>query len=464
MRKIKTVLCSLLSISILACPLVSSFAVSGAEDIDTLESQLDKLTKQSQEYQKTLDQTENDINEKEAYSEALVGKIDVLGQKINATNTSINKLNTSIAEKQKQIDKGNKDIDTQLDALCERLRAIDMAGSASDLEIVLGAKDLSDFIDKVNLVKTVSNIDRELIDDIDEKLTVVNTQKKELETDKEELDKEKDSLQGDLDDLNETLKENKELLQDLYTKNENAKSKLDDVSGKISEREQEIKAYWDADAKAKAAAAGASGHIDVSEQVKRHEQRQQQQSSSSASSSGSGNSSSSSYSGGSSSSSSSQSSETYEYEEEEAPVTPSTGGGYVWPCPGIYLITAVFGEDRTTYAHGAIDIGCPMNSTVVAAESGTVEYTCTYCTHNWGKSGSCGCGGGFGNYVWMSHGNGKETIYGHLTTVLVSPGQYVTKGTVIGYSGTTGYSTGPHLHFECRYNGVKYDPMSEFSF
>lgn len=459
MRKIKTVLCSLLSISILACPLVSSFAVSGAEDINTLESQLEKLTKQSQEYQKTLDETENDINEKEAYSEALVGKIDVLSQKINATNTSISKLNTSIADKQKEIDKGNEDIDAQLDALCERLRAIDMAGSASDLEIVLGAKDLSDFIDKVNLVKTVSNIDQELIDDIDEKLTVVNAQKKELETDKEELNKEKDSLQADLDDLDGTLKENKELLQDLYTKNEDAKSKLDDVSGKISDREKEIRAYWEADAKAKAAAS-ASGHVDVTDQIKSYEKRQQAASSSSTPSRSSSSQSSSS----SGSHSSQQSSSEDYYEEEETPATPSTGGGYVWPCPGIYLITAWFGEDRTTYAHGAIDIGCPMNSTVVAAESGTVEYTCTCCTHNWGKGGSCGCGGGFGNYVWMSHGNGKETIYGHLTTVLVSPGQYVTKGTVIGYSGTTGYSTGPHLHFECRYNGVKYDPMSEFSF
>lgn len=458
MRKIKAVLCSLLSVCILACPLAASFAVSGAEDISSLEDQLDALTKQSEKYQKTLDDTQNDISEKEAYSDALVGKIDVLSQKINATNTSINKLNNEIAEKTKQIDKGNKDIDSQVDALCDRLKAIYKAGSASDLEIVLGAKDLGDFIDKVNLVKTVSNIDQELIDDIDQKLTVVNKQKKELEADKLELDEQKDTLQADLDDLNGTLEENKELLQNLYSKSESAKSKLDDVSSKITAQEQEIKAYWEADAKAKAAASG-SGHVDVTDRITSYEKRQKQSSSS-------GSSRSSSSSGSSSGSHSSQSSQTvqpvYEDDDDDEETVTPTGGGFVWPCPGIYYLTAEFGEDRTTYAHGAIDIGCPMNSTVVAAESGTVAYTCTYCTHNWGKSGSCGCGGGFGNYVWMDHGNGKETIYGHLTTVLVSPGQYVTKGTVIGYSGTTGYSTGPHLHFECRYNGVKYDPMSEF--
>ena len=105
MRKFKTILCSLLSLCIIACPLASSITVSGAEDIDTLENKLDKLTKQSQEYQKTLDDTKNDISEKEAYSEALVGKIDVLSQKINATNQSINKLNTGIAQKKEQIDR-----------------------------------------------------------------------------------------------------------------------------------------------------------------------------------------------------------------------------------------------------------------------------------------------------------------------------------------------------------------------
>lgn len=452
MKKIKMILCALLSACIVACPFAASTAVSGAEDIDSLESQLEQLNKQSAEYEKTMNDTQSDINEKEEYNEALVGKIEVLGKKITVANQSISKLNADISTKQTQIDKGNADIESQLDALCVRLKAIYKAGSASDLEIVLGAKDLSDFIDKVNLVKNVSSIDQELIDDINDKLTVINKQKKELEADKSKLDKEKESLQADLDDLNKTLEENKEVLQTLYTKNEAAKSKLDSVSGKSSALEQQIAEYWAEDAR-KRAAASATGSVDVSDRVKRVEQNRGNNNSSSSSSSSSGSSGSSSGSSGSSGSGSSGGS--------GSSVTP-TSSGYTWPCPGIYTITAVFGEDRTTYAHGAIDIGCPMGSTVVAAESGTVSYTCTSCVHNWAKSGSCGCGGGFGNYVWMSHGNGKETIYGHLTSVVVSPGQYVTKGTVIGYSGTTGYSTGPHLHFECRYNGVKYDPMSEF--
>ena len=145
------------------------------------------------------------------------------------------------------------------------------------------------------------------------------------------------------------------------------------------------------------------------------------------------------------------------------PVTPS-GSGYTWPVPGHTALSSVFGEDRGTYGHGAIDIsdGSIMGATVVAADSGTVVVSNNSCTHNWGKSGSCGCGGGYGNYVWIDHNNGKCTIYGHLTRAVVSQGSHVSKGQVIGYVGSTGWSSGPHLHFECRINGTKYDPMSEF--
>lgn len=455
MRKVKGIICALLSVCILACPLAASVTVSGAEDVGSLESQLEQLNKDSAKYQKTLNDTQSDINDKEKYNNALVGKIETLSKKITVTNQAISKLNTDIGKKQKEINQGNKDIETQLDALCGRLKAIYKAGSASDLEIVLGAKNLSDFIDKVNLVKNVSAIDKELIDGINTKLTAINNQKKALEKDKEKLDKSKKDLQTDRNDLNKTVKDNEKVLKNLYTQNADAQKKLNSANGKSSELEKQIAAYWEADRKARAAASS-TGSADVTDQVQRAEKRRQAASKPSSSSSASASSSSSS--GGSASTSQQQS-----YDDYSDP-SSDLSGGYVWPCPGFYYLSSLFGEDRTSYAHGAIDIagGGIMGATVVAAASGTVADTCTYCIHNWGKSGSCGCGGGFGNYVWINHGNGKESIYGHLTSVIVSPGQYVSAGQVIGYVGSTGYSTGPHLHFECRYNGVKYDPMSEF--
>ncbi len=456
MKKFKAVLCAALSVCILAVPLSSAVVFNaGAEDnIKSLQDKIDELDAKSDEYQAILDETESDISEKEAYSEALVSKISTLNEKVILTREAISDLSDDIDEKQDEIDQGNAGIESQVAALCERLRLIYMAGSASNLEILLGAKDFGDFVDKLSLVKTLSDYDKELINEINGKLDIIEAQKKELEADKTELEVQETSLNGDLEELNGLLEENQAVLTELTAKSEKAKAALQDASSESAQLESQIAQYF-------AAQQAAAQSVSAAQQAAARQQaaaQQQQaannnnnnnQSSTDNDSSGDDDSSSDDDNSGSSGGDSSSS-------------VPS-GGGYTWPCPSCYILTSLWNEDRTTYNHGAIDIGCAYGSAIVAAESGTVTYTNTSCYHNWGKYNSCGCGGGFGNYVWMSHGNGKETIYGHLTSVTVSPGQYVSKGQVIGYSGSTGYSTGPHLHFECRYYGTKYNPMDELS-
>lgn len=78
------------------------------------------------------------------------------------------------------------------------------------------------------------------------------------------------------------------------------------------------------------------------------------------------------------------------------------------------------------------------------------------CPHN--KPGKCGCGGGFGNYVMVSHGSGLVTLYAHCTSINVSTGQNVTKGQTIATVGSTGNSTGAHLHFSVLLNGTYVNP------
>lgn len=440
MRKIKAIICAALSVCIMSLPLASTVVLNaGAEDVQSLRNQLEELEAQNKEYQEILDQTQSDIASKEKYGETLMKKIQVLDEKIILTRESIAELNTNISAKQDEIDKGNQDIEAQLAALSERLRVIYMAGSASDLELVLGAKDFSDFIDKVSLVKTLSNYDKELIDGINSKLVIINKQKEALEADKAELEEQEQALNSDLEELSQLAEENEEVLKELAEKSEAAQAALDNNSTEKSEIEAQIAQYF-------------------AEQEAARKAAQQQANSSSQSSGGSSGSSSQ---GSSSSQNGSQSDD--DYVPPAQPDVPSSSG-YVWPCPGFYYRSSEWNEDRTTYNHGAIDIaGYGIHgAAVVAADSGTVSYTNTSCIHDWGKYASCGCGGGYGNYVWINHGNGKETIYAHLCRVAVSPGQYVTKGQVIGYVGSTGYSTGDHLHFECRYNGVKYNPMTEF--
>lgn len=425
MNKLKRILCAMLCVCMISIPMAIPTTVSAEDSISDLEQQLQQLEQENQKYQKILDDTKSDIAEKEEYKSALVSKVQVLDEKIAVTREKISSLNDDIKEKQDAYDKGLSEVEDQFDALANRLRILYMSGNATDLEIIFGAKDFSDLIDKMELVKSLANSDKELINEIQTKLDELSTKKKSLEADKKDLETQQASLKSDQDEFNKLISDNDEILKNLYASNSEAQNSLESAALQSDEIEAKISEYYAAQ---KAAA----------------EQAAQASQSSSSSSSGSSSS-------GSSSSGSS------------SVIVPS-GSGFAWPTPGFTYLSSPWREDRETYNHGGIDIAGAgiMGTPVVAAADGTVIASNSSCTHNWGKSYSCGCGGGYGNYVMISHAEGKMTVYGHLTSLTVSTGQSVSRGQVIGYVGSTGNSTGPHLHYECRLNGVRYNPMSEY--
>ncbi|MCK5763206.1 MAG: peptidoglycan DD-metalloendopeptidase family protein [Clostridiales bacterium] len=127
------------------------------------------------------------------------------------------------------------------------------------------------------------------------------------------------------------------------------------------------------------------------------------------------------------------------------------GGVMTWPTPGIYRITSPFGYRihpilNTKKLHTGIDIGVPKGTKVVAAQSGHIIYSDWY--------------GGYGLVVMIDHGGGIVTLYGHNSKLIAKVGQYVEKGQNISLSGSTGLSTGPHLHFEVRVDGQYIDPLT----
>jgi murein DD-endopeptidase MepM/ murein hydrolase activator NlpD len=126
------------------------------------------------------------------------------------------------------------------------------------------------------------------------------------------------------------------------------------------------------------------------------------------------------------------------------------GGEMMWPVPGNTIITSDFGVrvhpiTKKETMHTGIDISASTNTTVVAAQSGTVIYADWY--------------GGYGKVVIIDHGGGYSTLYAHNNSLLVSVGDAVSKGDSIAKSGSTGFSTGPHVHFEVRVNGEYVDPI-----
>lgn len=437
MNKLKRILCAMLCVCMISISMAIPTTVSAEDSISDLEQQLQQLEQENQKYQKILDDTKSDIAEKEEYKSALVSKVQVLDEKIAVTREKISSLNDDIKEKQDAYDKGLSEVEDQFDALANRLRILYMSGNATDLEIIFGAKDFSDLIDKMELVKSLANSDKELISEIQTKLDELSTKKESLEADKKDLETQQASLKSDQDEFNKLISDNDEILKNLYASNSEAQNSLESAALQSDEIEAKISQYYAAQ---KAAAEHAA------------------QASQSSSSSGSSSSSSSSSSSGSSSSGSSSSG-------SSSVIVPS-GSGFAWPTPGFVSLSSEWFEDREVYNHGGIDIAGAgiMGTPVVAAADGTVVATNSSCTHNWGKSYSCGCGGGYGNYVMISHAGGKMTVYGHLTSLTVSSGQSVSRGQVIGYVGSTGNSTGPHLHYECRLNGVRYNPMSEYPY
>lgn len=437
MNKLKRILCAMLCVCMISIPMAIPTTVSAEDSISDLEQQLQQLEQENQKYQKILDDTKSDIAEKEEYKSALVSKVQVLDEKIAVTREKISSLNDDIKEKQDAYDKGLSEVEDQFDALANRLRILYMSGNATDLEIIFGAKDFSDLIDKMELVKSLANSDKELISEIQTKLDELSTKEEALEADKKDLETQQASLKSDQDEFNKLISDNDEILKNLYASNSEAQNSLESAALQSDEIEAKISQYYAAQ---KAAAEHAA------------------QASQSSSSSGSSSSSSSSSSSGSSSSGSSSSG-------SSSVIVPS-GSGFAWPTPGFVSLSSEWFEDREVYNHGGIDIAGAgiMGTPVVAAADGTVVATNSSCTHNWGKSYSCGCGGGYGNYVMISHAGGKMTVYGHLTSLTVSSGQSVSRGQVIGYVGSTGNSTGPHLHYECRLNGVRYNPMSEYPY
>jgi murein DD-endopeptidase MepM/ murein hydrolase activator NlpD len=124
-----------------------------------------------------------------------------------------------------------------------------------------------------------------------------------------------------------------------------------------------------------------------------------------------------------------------------APLVVSTGK-YQWPA-NCHQITQYFG-----WSHSGVDIACPIGSSIYAADSGTVI-----------KSQG-GWNGGYGNYIILDHGNGVQTLYGHASKLYVGVGDTVSKGDVIMAEGSTGRSTGPHLHFEVRVAGARKNPLN----
>lgn len=373
------------------CPLSRNSIVSAINLNESKSKQSDLKTQNSSLNNKLKELKENESEQLE-YKETLDAQINVVEQQIDEANKQIAELDEAIKDKEHSISEIQSSIDENFDILKQRLKAIYMAGDTSVLDIILGAKDFSDFLDKREIVKNVSDHDYELISNLQKDVDFTNAEKAKIEEARKEISENKVILDEKQAELNELISESQRVLAQIDGEKRVVLDQIDENDSEIQRINAEIQAYYS-----------------------------EQQSSSN--------------------SSSSSSSVVY------------SGLRYIWPVPGFCYISSPFGEVdpiRGGRTHLGVDIaGSGINgSPIVAAADGKVL--------------DAGLGGGYGNYVIIDHGSGRSTLYAHMSRIAVSSGTTVSQGEVIGYVGSTGHSTGPHLHFETRLNGNHYDPLSEY--
>lgn len=364
-----------------------------ATTIDENKSKQSSLQNQNQKLQQQIKNLKNNVEEKNKYKETLSKQIEVVQQQIDLINEQINELDNSIKGMQQQIIDTEQSIEEGMEILRKRVRALYVAGETSTLDIILGAKDFSDFLDKAEMVKVLSDHDNELIEDLKNNVKEIENEKSSVERQKNEVYEQKKQLDTKQNELQSLFDESQKVIEELEGKQSQILDKIDENNEELNKINKEIEEYY-------------------AKQSLNNKSSSKNQ------------------------------------------VISASGSAYTWPVPGYYYISSDYYDTVGRKSmHRAIDIAGAgiYGKSVVAANSGTIIFCNT-----------AGYGGGYGKYIIIDHGNGRSTLYAHLSAVNVSKGQTVQKGEVIGKVGSTGFSTGPHLHFETRLNGVKYNPMNEF--
>lgn len=410
------------------------------EQINEYQQKLEEYKQQQAEIDAQLQQNKDNLQNEIAYQSDLQNQIEtvqntlhVLSEYVFNLKTDIKACEEDIAEKEAQIEQKRIEIEDGKEAFLCRLRAMYISGNDTYANVLLGSTDFYDMLMKLELVKRVAAYDKQIIDELYDL-------KKQLEAEEVALNEKKAELEVQMDEYEaqKAEQENQRIkLQSLYEESEKkADHYANAIEGSLHDHSEITGEMLDIENIIADLVAKEEERQRQEEEARKQAelllQQQQQQNNSNGYGSG-----------------------TYEGDDYR-----EGSGIFAWPIPGYYNITYGIGWRWGAY-HKGIDISSYgiRGANIVASDSGTVVKVNNTCPHDYGKNGSCGCGGGYGNYCIINHGNGYMTLYAHAQYMSVSVGQEVNQGDVLGIIGSTGYSTGDHLHFELRYNGMTMNPL-----
>ncbi|MCR4639692.1 murein hydrolase activator EnvC [Ruminococcus sp.] len=420
-----------------------------AKTIAEMQEEIKSNKETISELQNQLDALAGNKAEEQQYQSVLNEQIDVISKNIDLLNKELENINADIETAQNNIDALDQsiidqqnEIDANIELFKQRLCAMYITGNDNLATVVVGTSSFYDMMSRVEMVNRIASYDEELINDILGDIAQMEQSKMDLETEKlahkmklEEQQKRKEEKDAEIAVLNEKYQQTQAEIDRITKEEQLTEEKKRELEAMNAEFDAEISAEIARQAAAAQAAYEAEQARLAAERAAAAQQAAQ------------------------------SSGETYSPTYQQPAYIPApSASGFAWPAPGFCYISSYYGPRWGSF-HGGIDVGDAgiHGGAACAAKSGTVITVCNSCTHDYAKNGSCGCGGGYGNYVVISHDGTYSTVYGHLASACVSVGQYVNQGDVIGYIGTTGWSTGPHLHFEVRVNGSRVDPLGYVS-
>ncbi|OUO15898.1 peptidase M23 [Flavonifractor sp. An4] len=360
------------------------------------QSEIDALKKEQEESQAKQDALKDQLADLEVDQAAAQEKRQLLTEQLNAINAEIANIDAQIsyydgeiAQKEEERKEAEAREAEQYDLFCQRVRMMEEQGTVSYWSILFNAESFSDLLDRIADVDAVMAYDNEVMD--------------QLIATREELER----VQGELESARaeeQAAKEQQEAKKaEQQAKVAEAQALVDQINADTAEVNRQLDAE---------SAAASEIQAEIAQKQKQLEEERKQNN-----------------------------------------IVISSETGYLWPLPGYYRLSSLFGYrihpiTGVAHSHTGIDIPASGGTPILAAKSGQVVTSAYHYS--------------YGNYVVIDHGNGNSTLYAHMSSRAVSEGQMVTQGQVIGYVGTTGSSTGNHLHFEVRDNYTRVDPESKF--
>ena len=399
-----------------------AYAASSSEirkQINGLQEKRTEMKSQMKELQDQYKANEDEISDIVARKNLIDQEIGLLHAQVDNINEQITAYGVLIADKQDELDAAQENYDNLNEEYKTRIRTMEEEGTLSYWEVLFKANSFSDLLDRMSMIEEIAASDNRRLEALDEATKAVATAQEELATEKADLEQTKEELNSTQAELDAKREEADGVIAELVAKGQEIEGLQDELESEdqdllkqIAQMEKEYNA-----AKHQEWLAYMATYTTVAPATTAP---------SGGNSGGSGN-------NGSS--------------------TPSSGGSWLRPCSYTYM-SSPFGFRTSPTAgassyHQGVDLAAPANTPVYASRSGIVTTT-TYSN-------------AAGYYVTINHGDGFSSIYMHLNNYVVSAGQAVSAGQLIGYVGRTGIATGYHLHFGIAYNGAYVNPCAYVS-